>query len=142
MVLKASLGSYSERHIEQVLSLGFNKRPLSPRRVLGYISIVAPSSPITRGMGCREILVGRSVIGGRWRRLLTLNLPQMKHESPIKHRSPGTPTPMIKPYLALLGIPVGYGICQVNLCLELLTNQKINRELSLLIFSLIRIEWT
>jgi hypothetical protein len=38
------------------LSLGFNNRPLSPIRVLGYFSIVAPSRPVTKeGSGSKEI---------------------------------------------------------------------------------------
>lgn len=107
MLLKVSLGSYSQRQIEHVLSLGFNKRPLSPIRVLGYFSIVAPSRPITKGMGSREIVAGRSVLRGRWVSILTL--PQIKHETPIKHKSPGIPTPIANPYFALLEIPVSYG---------------------------------
>jgi hypothetical protein len=40
------------------LSLDFNKRPLSPKRVLGYFSIVAPSRPVTKeGSGSKEIVI-------------------------------------------------------------------------------------
>ncbi|RDX65336.1 hypothetical protein CR513_56013, partial [Mucuna pruriens] len=74
-------------HIAHVLSLGFNKRPLSPIRVLGYFSIVAPSSPITKGMGSREIVTGSSVLRRRWVSVLTL--PQIKQQTPIRHKSPG-----------------------------------------------------
>lgn len=103
MLLKVSLGSYSERQIAHVLSLGFKKRPLSPSRVLGYFSIVAPSSPVANGMGSREIVIGKSMFLRRF--VFLLNLPQIKVESPIRHNNPGIPTPIVNPYLALLERP-------------------------------------
>lgn len=47
MVLRVSLGKYSDKHIEQVLSSGLGKRLLSPNIIFGYDSIVGPSSPPT-----------------------------------------------------------------------------------------------
>jgi hypothetical protein len=90
------------------LSFGFNKRPLSPIRILGYFSIVAPSRPVTKeGSGSKEI-----DIVGTFDELLcpssrvVLILPQQKQAKPIRHTSIGIPTPIAIPYLALLERPV------------------------------------
>lgn len=47
MVFTVSLGMYSDRHIEQVLSPFFGKRLFSPNTIFGYDSIVGLSRPVT-----------------------------------------------------------------------------------------------
>ncbi|CAN1158379.1 hypothetical protein LINPERHAP2_LOCUS22114 [Linum perenne] len=46
MVLRVSLGLYSDKQMEQVLSSGFGNLLLSPSTIFGYDSIVGPSSPV------------------------------------------------------------------------------------------------
>ena len=104
MVLRVSLGSYSERHIGHVLSFQLGKRPLSPMRVLGNFSISGPLRPIVGEERIMEL--GSSMLGrARWPWVYTSNLLHIKQQSPVKHRSPGIPTPIVKPYLALLERP-------------------------------------
>ena len=102
MVLSISLGWYSDKHIEQVLSLGLGNSRLSPRKVFGYDSIMRPSRPITKAACCGIVEVESCVLGP-W--LLSLTRLHRQHVSPMKHNSPGIPMPMVKPYLTLLRIP-------------------------------------
>jgi hypothetical protein len=93
MVLSVSLGLYSHKHIEQVLSSGLGNLLLSPRTILGYDSIVGPSNPAiitTDSVSTVESTSGRppdSLL------LLSqyLTLPQMKHRRPTRINAPGIP---------------------------------------------------
>lgn len=52
----------------QVLSLGLGKRRLSPSKILGYDSMVGPSSPLIEMLGGFANVVLTSVLDG-WLRL-------------------------------------------------------------------------
>lgn len=67
MLLRVSLGMYSDKHIEQVVASGLGNRKLSPRIVFGYDSIVGPSRPDTIVVACGATTMEKSIIG--WRRL-------------------------------------------------------------------------
>ena len=104
MVLNVSLGWYSDKHIEQVLSLAFGNRRLSPSTIFGYDSIVGPSRPATRVACCGAIKVESCVLGWRiW--ISTLARPLTLKVSQIMHNNPSIPTHMIVPYLTRLERP-------------------------------------
>ncbi|RDX71654.1 hypothetical protein CR513_48970, partial [Mucuna pruriens] len=110
MVLNVSFASYSHRHIGHMLSFKFGNRPLSPITVFGKFSISGPLRPIRNGGAARLVIeFGNSVLGlARRRCVYMLNLLHIKQQSPVKHKSPGIPTPTVKPYLALLERPAWY----------------------------------
>lgn len=57
MLFTVSLGMYSDRHIEHILSPFFGKRLFSPITIFGYDSIVGLSRPET-------VMVGRELTRG------------------------------------------------------------------------------
>lgn len=61
--------------------------------------MVAPSRPTERSIGWGTVRAEKSVLVLElwW---LALILRRMKHDSPMKHRNPGIPTPKAMPYLA------------------------------------------
>jgi len=101
-----------------VLSFQFGKRPLSPIRVLGNFSISGPIRPTVgedRGRVVMEL--GSSLVGlARLPCAYTSNLLHIKQQSPVKHKSPGIPTPIVNPYLALLERPIQRVRVRNNFC--------------------------
>ena len=105
IVLSVSLGLYSHKHIEQVLSSGLGNLLLSPRTILGQDSIVGPSNPAiitTDSVSTVESTSGRppdSLL------LLSqhLTLPQMKHRRPSRINAPGIPAAVVMAQIADLG---------------------------------------
>lgn len=104
MVFSVSVGRYSDRHIEQVVSSALTNRKLSPRTVVGYDCMMDSSSPTTETMGC--CCTAGKVDSARLR---CVDFLSARHAIRTAHVNTGTVAPSAIAYFALLGMP-GYRV--------------------------------